>query len=189
MAPLGGWAAAALMDGPRTIFVSSKKNIMFYFYLTKNFLENSDTVHLRACGTPITTALVVAEMLRDGDFIRRHDCTTSTLPSDQPKTQLDIALFKSGDPATGGNAGDNLVYVAHGKPLHYWASLVEKFLANGECTVSACGKSMALAVAMHELYRTRAGFHAHPLRTRTVVRRGPDRSWKKTEVQFEVQKV
>ena len=44
------------------IFVSSKKNIMFFFNLAKSFLKNNDTVRLKACGTAMSTAMIVAEM-------------------------------------------------------------------------------------------------------------------------------
>jgi DNA-binding protein len=158
------------------IYVSSKKNIMFYFYMAKNFLENNATVRMRACGAPMSTAAIVAEMLRDGKFVRNFEFATSTLEG--RKTQLEVTLHRNAgewpeEESAGEETGEYNVFVSFAKPLRFWTALVAKYLENnGRCTVTGCGKCISTLMTMYECYSMDRTIHRHPIRTMTKLQTG-----------------
>ena len=164
------------------LYISSRKNATYFFYLAKNFLETSEKLTLRACGQPVATAVIVAEMLRDGGFIRSFACETCTKGE---KTQVDVAVFRGGDHQDVPADVPSVVYVSQAKPPAFWAALVAKFLQSGPCLVSACGRCISDAMVVHEIFRQKNGFHVHPIFTRTL----PKGLYLKTEARFEVNKL
>ena len=186
-------------DDDNIIYVSSKKNIMFYFYLAKNFFDRHDTIILKACGAPISTAVIVAEMLIDGKFVRNVDFATSTIEQNwggRKVTQLDATIQKRAgnwvdvqDDVLPKDVQHN-VFISATKPPQFWMELISKFLQeNGACTVMGCGNCISLLVSIYERYSVDKKLHRGVLRTVTKVQGSSGRSWKKTQMSFHIKKL
>ena len=67
------------------IYISSKKNIIFFLNIAKAYLENHDQIVLKACGSAMSTAMIIVEMLKTKNFFEQAYYETETILSNGQK--------------------------------------------------------------------------------------------------------
>ena len=139
------------------VYVSSKKNIMHYFNLCQNALWNHPSLTLKAIGMPMSTAMIVAEMLRHGEFASHLTHTTSTtVHNNRERTELCVLVTKRGTfPAhiVAPMQHCASVFVSLSRSVSYWRHLALKFIAaRSAVNIIACGRCMSPLVVLYELF-------------------------------------
>lgn len=187
------------------IFVSSKKNIMFFFNLSKSFLKSNDTILLKACGTAMSTAMIVTEMLKDSHLVSSISYKTNTHEQQvmnnttRRNTQLTITLSKPHIHTWGSDDETEVelperpvspptqqVYISMTRPVAFWVSLAQTYLAKGggSCEVFATGRCISSLMIMYECFRMDENVIITSPISCTKSHTIEDKKYKKTQVSF-----
>ena len=187
------------------IFVSSKKNIMFFFNLSKSFLKSNDTILLKACGTAMSTAMIVAEMLKDSNLVSSITYETNTHEQQvlnnttRRNTQLTVTLSKPQIHTWGSDDENEVVfperpvtpptqqvYLSMARPVAFWVSLAQTYLVKGggSCEVFATGRCISSLMIMYECFRMDKKVSITKPVSCTKLHSIEDKKYKKTQVSF-----
>ena len=145
------------------VYVSTKKNLRFYFNLTRLFLKRFPVVQLKACGRPMSTAMIVAAAAVLENKVRVQIQTSTFLHAPHAKTQVIIRLFSPTvqDVHTGVplvplvSSPFPCVYLSLDYPGGYWWARLQKKRTR-PVRIAAVGKAIALLLVMYERLKPRS---------------------------------
>jgi len=155
------------------IYISSKKNIIFFLNIAKAYLENHDQIVLKACGSAMSTAMIIVEMLKTKNFFEQAYYETETILSNgQKKTQLNIHLdtkLKNKEEPETNPPDQNFrpvkIYVSLNKSIAFYIHLIEETLEASPCEILGTGRCISNIIVLYEHFRTQKHFLLGNLKT------------------------
>ena len=147
------------------IYISSKKNIIFYLNICKAYLTQHDTIILKACGSAMSTAMIIVEMLKRKHQIGSAYYETSTLENTNiAKTQLSVHISKRLEtdpedvtvtPPNSPTQKTNKIYISLSKNVHFYIKLLEHELKSTPCAIYGTGRCISNVIVLYEYFRQR----------------------------------
>ena len=164
------------------IYISAKKNIIFFLNICKAYLENHSKIQLKACGSAMSTAMIIVEMLKSNGYISNAFYETETIQTDvKQKTQLNIEIEKSNEGIKGEveeeeeeSAEDapeekkeqpEKIYISLSKTISFFIKLINSHLEDNSCEIFGTGRCISNIIILYEHYRNQPHIQVGHLKT------------------------